>query len=246
MGMLQVCSPNVPLPMGATVFLGKQQERRQASCDLLASWRANSGRPVAPPTHGEEWAIVQLAIAGNADAQKHLFDRHTVRLHRIAFALLSNKEDAEDAVQDGLCRAYTALRSFQGWSSFSTWLTRIVINSALMFRRRKSTRPEASLSAILEDQEELLPLPVADARPNPERLCAAMEIQALVEKHVRRLPPALAAAFRLGAMDGLSAAEASRALGISVSTFKSRIFRARRKLAGVLQRSHRQFADELA
>ena len=62
------------------------------------------------------------------------------RLQRTALAILRNKEDAEDAVQDALCRAYIRLQSFQGKSSLSTWLTRIVINSALMIRRRRNGR----------------------------------------------------------------------------------------------------------
>jgi RNA polymerase sigma-70 factor (ECF subfamily) len=197
----------------------------------------NSDRSVAPRDLGEEWAVVQQAIAGNADAQEHLFAPHTRRLYRIAFALLHNKEDAEDALQDGLCKAYASLRSFQGRSSFSTWLTRIVINSALMARRRKSAHPEASLDEILVSQPEQLLHGGVDARPDPERTCAEVEINALVEENVRQLPPALQAAFRLHAMNGISGPESSKALGISPSAFKSRIFRARGKLACGLQRS---------
>jgi RNA polymerase sigma factor (sigma-70 family) len=106
--------------------------------------------------HGmrEEWGVVQQAIAGNVDAQERLFAPHTGRLYRTTFAVLRNEEDAEDALQDGLFKAYTSLRSFQGRSSFSTWLTRIVINSALMTLRRKSGHPEASLDEILHTQPE--------------------------------------------------------------------------------------------
>ena len=73
---------------------------------------------------GNDWAVVQQAIADNAFAQERLFAHHSDRLYRTAFSVLRNKEDAEDAVQDGLCKAYTNLRSFQGRSSFSTWLQR--------------------------------------------------------------------------------------------------------------------------
>jgi RNA polymerase sigma-70 factor (ECF subfamily) len=60
---------------------------------------------------GKELAVVQQAIAGNADAQDYLFASHAGRLYRTAFAVLHNKEDAEDALQDGMCKAYTSLRS---------------------------------------------------------------------------------------------------------------------------------------
>jgi DNA-directed RNA polymerase specialized sigma24 family protein len=82
-----------------------------------------------------------------------------------------------------------------------------------------------------------LPHGVVDARPDPEKLCATREINALVEEHVRQLPPRLQAAFRLRATQGLSDAEARQALGISLGAFKSRMFRARRRLIGGLQQS---------
>jgi RNA polymerase sigma-70 factor (ECF subfamily) len=242
----QTCLADVPLPVGTPQFFVEDLEGRPARNPSRASKWPVSEATIPQRPNVEEWAVVQQAIAGNAEAQKRLFAGHANKLHRVAFNLLRNKEDAEDAVQDGLCRAYTGLRSFQGRSSFSTWLTRIVINSALMFRRRKSVRPEASMDVILDGQLESMPEAVADLRPDPESLCAAIEANAIIEKHVRRLPPPLRAAFRLGAIDGLSAAESSRALGVSVATFKSRIFRARRQLATMLQRSRLRFADQRA
>jgi RNA polymerase sigma-70 factor (ECF subfamily) len=170
----------------------------------------NSERTAAPRDLGKEWAVVQQAIAGSPDAQERLFAAHTRRLYRIVLALLNNKEDAEHALQEGSCKAFTSLRSFQGRSSFSTWLTRIVINSALMARRRKSADPEASLDEMLDYQPKQMPRGFVDPRPDPERLYA---------------------------INGISGPESSKALGISPSAFKSRIFRARLKLACGLHRS---------
>ncbi len=199
---------------------------------MPASRPVNSPSIAGPPDRGNEWAVVQQAIAGNADAQDRLFAGQTHRLYRTVFALLNNKEDAEDALQEGLCKAFTSLRSFQGRSSFSTWLTRIVMNSALMARRRKLAHPEASLDEMLDDQPVHLPHGVVDARPDPERLYAETELSLRVEEHVSQLPPALQAPFRLYAINGISGQESSKALGISPSAFKSRIFRARLNLAG--------------
>jgi RNA polymerase sigma-70 factor (ECF subfamily) len=78
---------------------------------------------------------------------------------------------------------------------------------------------------------------VVDTQPDPEKTCAAIEINELVEEHARQLSPALQAAFRLRAMNGLSVTESSQALGISANTFKSRFLRARRKLVRAFQRS---------
>ena len=101
---------------------------------------------------GKDCDLVQLAIAGSADAQERLFKTHTPRLYRTAYAVLRNKEDAEDAVQESWCKAYTNLDSFQGRSAFSTWLTRIAINSALMLRRKRGVRTESSLDEIPDAQ----------------------------------------------------------------------------------------------
>jgi RNA polymerase sigma-70 factor (ECF subfamily) len=193
---------------------------------------------IAAPRHTcKEWAVVQQAIAGDSDAQERLFAPYASRLYHTAYAVLHNREDAEDALQDGMCKAYASLRSFQGRSTFSTWLTRIVVNSSRMVRRSKTTHPEASLDEILDSQPERLPDGAVDLRPDPEKTCAASEINALVEQQARQLSPALQAAFRLRAIKGLSVTESSQALGISASAFKSRFVRARWKLASALQRS---------
>jgi len=112
-----------------------------------------------------------------------------------------------DALQDGLINACTRLRTFEGRSSFSSWLTRIVINAALMIRRKKKAHPEASLDEILDTQSERFPRGAVDLRSDPEKIYAANEIRALVEKQVRKLPSEMQLAYRLRAVNGLSTAE---------------------------------------
>jgi len=197
----------------------------------------NSASTAAPPDRGKDWALVQQAIAGDGDAQERLFSPHTRRLYRMVLALLNNKEDAEDALQEGLCKAFTSLSSFEGRASFSTWLTRIVINSALMARRRKSAHPEASLDEILESHPEQWPRGIVDGRPDPEKLYAETEFYARVEEQVSQLSPTLQMALRLYAIGGFSAPHSGKLLGVSASAIKSRIFRARLKLTCGLRRS---------
>src|SRR5580704_11553585 len=121
----------------------------------------------APPRH-DDWSLIRQAVVGNAEAQERLFKTHTPRLYRAVIAILRNKEDAEDAVQESWCRAYAKLDSFEGRAAFSTWLTRIAINSALMLRRRKSIRVEASLNDILDNQSEPFFDGAVAGPPNPE------------------------------------------------------------------------------
>ncbi len=236
MGMSQAVSSDIG-PMVGPPPIVKRRSGSPGRMTLPASRPVNSPSIAGPQDRGNEWAVVQQAIAGNADAQGRLFAGHTRRLYRTVFALLNNKEDAEDALQEGLCKAFTSLRSFQGRSSFSTWLTRIIINSALMARRRRSAHPEASLDELLEDQPKQMPRGFVDPRPDPEKLYAETELKARVEEHVSQLPPALQMAIRLRAIYGFSAPRSGNALGVSASAIKSRIFRARLKLAGRLHRS---------
>jgi RNA polymerase sigma factor (sigma-70 family) len=237
MGTSQAYAYEVQPTDGAPHVFVRVQRERPGRIGSHATRLLNSGKGAASPDKGTEWAVIQQAIGGDAAAQQSLFTRHATRFYRAAFAVLRNKEDAEDAVQDGLCKAYTNLRSFEGRSSFSTWLTRIVINSALMSRRRKNAHPESSLDEILDSDAGPLLHGVVDAQPDPERFCAAIEIDALVKAQVRQLPPLLRTTLRLRATNQLSMKETSQVLSIPVSAVKSRISRARKKLAQGLQRA---------
>jgi RNA polymerase sigma-70 factor (ECF subfamily) len=211
----------------------RKTERTRSSPPTSPSPR----RMAAPSTASERPTLVQQAIDGNSDAHEQIFATHTSKLRGTAFAILRNREDAEDAVQDAFCRAFASLQSFEGRSSFSTWLTRIVINSSLMIRRKRNRHSEASLDEVLDNRPEQLQCKVVDAGPNPEQICASSEIRALVEKQVRQLPPGLQTAFQLYELDDLSGAESMQTLGIGTSAFKSRISRARRKVENGLRQT---------
>jgi RNA polymerase sigma-70 factor, ECF subfamily len=239
MGALQTSDYNVPPTIGVSKLhpsVGRDERRGVDSC---APKLPNCGRITGPHSLSEEWALIQRAIAGDPDSQTRLFASRTAKLYRIAFAVLRNKEDAEDAVQDALFGAYTNLRYFQGRSSFSTWLTRIVINSALMNRRRRKARPEASLDEILKNHEGRVLPRIVDPRPGPEKICSDTQVNGLLHEQIQKLPLRVQRAFQLHEIDGHSTEESMRVLGIRKSAFKSRILRARRQLTGVLQRSLR-------
>jgi RNA polymerase sigma-70 factor (ECF subfamily) len=240
MGVLQSSLTSVQPNINALRLRPSVGRREPGQSDPCAANLPSSNRLVAPRSVSEDWVLVQRAIGGDSGSNDKLFAAHIAKLYRTAFAMLRNKEDAEDAVQDGLCSAYTKLRSFQGRSSFSTWLTRIVINSALMTRRRKGARTEASLDEILDNQEGRMVCRIVDSRPDPEEICRVTEIKCLVEKEVQKLPVRVQRAFQLREVDGLSTTESIRTLGIRKSAFKSRVLRARRKLIEGLKRSLQQ------
>lgn len=178
----------------------------------------------------DEQALIQRAIDGDSEAQDQLFARYRTRLYRLALRLLRCKEEAEDAVQDGLLLAYKNLSSFQGRSLFSTWLTRIVVNAALVRMRRQRARPEFFLQEI--SPEERFPAGnVVDLRPDPEQECAYLETRNILDGALEELSPSIRSAFQLRELQDLSNSEAAELSGVQVGAFKSRISRARSQLA---------------
>src|SRR5579863_9464428 len=114
-----------------------------------------SRKHVAEPKMDElsEDQLIERGLNGDARALDALFARNTRALYQTAFRVLGNPEDAEEALQEGLLSAYRNLPRFERRSQFSTWLTRIVINAALMRRRSKRSRPSVSLDEAIADSE---------------------------------------------------------------------------------------------
>src|ERR1700693_2996280 len=125
-----------------------------------------------------ESALLRAAMAGDRPALETLFGRHTRDLYQTACRLLGNAEDAEDALQEGMLAAYRNLRRFEGRSQFSTWLTRIVINAALMRRRSRRAHAAVSLDEWTGEEQVAAVERFADDGPSPEELCAGSEISA--------------------------------------------------------------------
>src|SRR5215472_9194477 len=99
---------------------------------------------------GSEAQLLTAALRGRTDAFEALCRPHTAKLLKVAFYVTRNREDAEDALQDSLLRAYAHISGFNGRSSFSTWLTRIVINSALMIRRKVRNARQVSAQSTVK------------------------------------------------------------------------------------------------
>jgi RNA polymerase sigma factor (sigma-70 family) len=238
MGALQTSSSLNRIALGAAEQFVRARTRESRRIELRNSRRLSTPDTTARQSFDSDWIAIQRAIAGSRQAQENLFSPYTGRLYGVAFKVLRNKEDAEDAVQDGLLQAYVNLRSFQGRSSFSTWLTRITINAALMVRRKRNSHPEPSLDESLNGEPNWFEQ-VADTRLSPEKVYSEIETNALVDEQLRQLSPEMQAAFRLRVQHGFSIKESCREVGTSASTFKSRVSRARQKVASALRHSRK-------
>lgn len=147
----------------------------------------------------------------------------------VAHSILQNKEDAEDAVQDAFLSACRYSRNFEGRSAVTTWFTRIVMNAALMIRRKRKTGGLQSFHDLNRGDTVLLEN-MPDRQLNPELTCSQMQSVQFLDALLNKLKPRLREAIRLTYYDELSASEASSTLGISLTTYKSRLLRGRRLL----------------
>ena len=178
-----------------------------------------------------ESALIRASQSGDIQAAETLFGRYRRSLLRTALRVTRNMEDAEDALQDGFLSAYRNLTNFQGRCQFCTWLTRIVINAALMQRRRSKVRRVTSLEDCGHETEYKLTGHFTDGSLDPEQLCAVMELNSVLTLALEQLSPLLRAAFILREVRGYSTREAARRLGVAENTFKIRLWRARHQMA---------------
>jgi RNA polymerase sigma factor (sigma-70 family) len=152
------------------------------------------------------------------------------RLLKIALRITRNREDAEDAVQDSLMRAYLHIGDFQGHSTFSTWLTRIVMNSALMINRRNRIARQVSAEDPSRPGEPRLDFQIPDGSPNPEQTYVQSERTRILCGAIRKLRPRLRAVVEVAQFRDLPIKETAKVLDISVAAAKGRLFHARATL----------------
>jgi RNA polymerase sigma-70 factor (ECF subfamily) len=186
---------------------------------------------VAVATQWNEEKLIRAGQRGDQQAVDMLFRRYQRPLFQTALRVLGNAEDAEDALQDGMISAFRNLRRFEGRSQFSTWLTRIVINAALMRRRSAKARPAISLDETPREDELPATERFSDNRPNPEQVFAGTELREIIGANLDELSPLLRTAFVLREVQGYSTGEAAKKLGVTENTLKARLWRARHQLA---------------
>jgi len=200
---------------------------------------------VAVATQWNEEKLIRAGQRGDQQAVDTLFRRYQRPLFQTALRVLGNAEDAEDALQDGMISAFRNLRRFEGRSQFSTWLTRIVINAALMRRRSAKARPAVSLDETPREDELPATERFSDNRPNPEQVFAGTELREMIGENLDELSPLLRTAFVLREVQGYSTGEAAKKLGVTENTLKARLWRARHQLAERLGQRLRRMKNDM-
>jgi RNA polymerase sigma-70 factor, ECF subfamily len=180
---------------------------------------------------GGEQSFYVWIFEKETQEMQDVLTRSMQSLYRRAYRYLGNAADAEDAVQDALLSACRHLDQFKGQSKMSTWLTTIVINSALTQLRRRPRQIHMSLDEQFgEEPGYCLSERLADRRPSPEDECMKSELYGHLMRFVEELPPASRYAFQLCELEGMTKSEVAHILGVADVTVKAHVSRARAKL----------------
>jgi RNA polymerase sigma-70 factor (ECF subfamily) len=198
----------------------------------------NAQPAIACPTDpAAEQMLVVAAKNGDEQAFETLFKRHRQKVLWVVLRYAHVREDAEDITQQTFQKAFVHFRQFEGNSSLSTWLTRIAMNEALMWLRRKRARPEVPIEESRTTTDEpVLPLDFPDSGPSPEDSCLQRERKQILSAAINELRPGMRTAIHLREIGELSIEETAHVLGVSAEAVKGRVFHARKKLRKSLER----------
>jgi RNA polymerase sigma factor (sigma-70 family) len=211
---------------------GNQPKERTMSAARVIPHHQRDGRAVA--NDGAKFIsderLVAVAKMGDGTVFDELHRRHAERMFRVAHRIIRHREDAEDAVQESFLSAYVHLNAFDGRSKFSTWLTRIAINAALMRVRKNRLSRETAFENTSEALNPPLEREFRDFSPNPEEICEKEEQEAALRDAIAKLRPALRKVVELYQLQECSLHETAKVLGISLAAAKGRLFHARTAL----------------
>lgn len=219
-GRTNAAAISKPLP----VFRTRKMTVRSTSCES--------------PSHEAHTVVETRAEVLGSEAFEEMFVASRPKFVAMAHAILRNREDAEDAVQNAFLSGYLHLRSFEGRSALRTWFTRIVLNAALMIQRKRKPSTILPLPENSNSREANWTENIPASEPDPEMVHAERETFECVNGILGKMNPVLRQAFTMIHYDELSGPEACAALGVSAGTFKARLFRARRQ---VLDQTKRAF-----
>ena len=172
-----------------------------------------------------DWELVQKCQAGETSAFQELVSRYHQKVFMVILGLLRHREDALEVAQETFFRAYRKINSFQGGSSFYTWIYRIAVNISIDAQRRQKRNPldfRESMDGVLDAQNEVARDPFADVQDR--------ELRENLVKAINDLTPEHKAVIVLRTIDGLSYKDIGEILGCSEGTVMSRLHYARKKL----------------
>lgn len=180
----------------------------------------------------DDWTLVQAAQKEDMAAFEELVARHRDKIYARAYSMMRNEEEAIDLSQEAWVKGWQRLRQFQGDSSFSTWITRIVINLCLdQLRKQKRQRTE-SIEAMDEEGGVERQMPVVT--PNPAAGLERAELRQRIDQALSQLSYEHRTALVLHEFEEMEYKQIAKTMKCSIGTVMSRLFYARRKMAALL------------
>ncbi len=195
---------------------------------------ADSAKPSASVNRAEEDAMVRRAQKGDLAAYDELVRRYQQRIYATVYHMTSNHEDANDLAQEAFIKAYQALKTFKGGSSFYTWVYRIAVNKTLNFLKQRKNRTAMSLNDLDFTAENDPDLVALISEKTPRRDAVLSELQQKLNEAMQQLSEPHRMVVTLHDVQGLAHEEIAEIMECNVGTVRSRLFYARQQLQGYL------------
>jgi len=183
---------------------------------------------------GREQDLILSVQRGQSELFYELVRPYERRVYAAALAILRNQQDAEDALQEAMLKAFANIRQFRAESRFSTWLIQITVNESLMRRRRERTVVMEGIDDRREEDSDYAPRDFADWREIPSEALERKEVRQRLGEALATLDRKYREVFVMRDMEQLNIQETAEALGISVASVKTRLLRARLMLRDLL------------
>jgi RNA polymerase sigma-70 factor (ECF subfamily) len=195
-------------------------------------WSAVESAAISPEERERD--LIRRVQAGEKDRFYELVQPYERRVYAAAFAILRNEADAEDAAQEAILKALSHIKQFREEARFSTWLTQITVNEALMKRRKRHSNVMEPMGEREEEDGSYTPRDFADWREIPSETLERKEIREKLAEALASLKRQYREVFVLRDVQRLSIEETAEALGISKASVKTRLLRARLMLRDLL------------
>jgi RNA polymerase sigma-70 factor, ECF subfamily len=198
---------------------------------------SSTNEPIAAPTADkvpDELALVERARKGDLSAYDDLVRRYQERIYATLYNMTSNHEDANDLAQEAFIKAFEALKSFKGGSSFYTWIYRIAVNRTINFLKQRKNRTYLSLNDLDFDAEHDPDLVALVSDKTPRREVHLSELQEKLNVAMQKLSEDHRLVVTLHDIQGLSHEEIGEIMDCNIGTVRSRLFYARQQLQAYL------------
>lgn len=177
-----------------------------------------------------ESSLIKRAIQGDNDAFESLMSAYERKIYGLCLRMMGNRQDGEDAAQEAMVRIWQKLPQYRGEAAFSTWVYRVTASACTDAIRKRSLRAQPSLEAMREEGFE-----PQDGAPTPQQAVENTERREAMQRAIAGVPEQMRSVFLLRDVHGLSVEETARTLNVSSGTVKSRLSRAREKIAAALR-----------